>query len=44
MFLDLKGSEVIVEVPNQPSGLMPDSTILIVSMKTESYLVSKVIT
>ena len=39
--LDLKGNhEVIVEVPNQPSGLgwMPDGTMLIVSMKDRKLL------
>mgnify|MGYP003338663082 FL=1 len=39
--LDLKGnSEVIVEVPNQPSGLgwRPDETMLIVSMKDRKLL------
>ena len=39
--LDLEGNyEVIVEVPNQPSGLgwMPDGTMLIVSMKDRKLL------
>ena len=39
--LDLQGNhEVIVEVPNQPSGLgwMPDGTMLIVSMKDRKLL------
>ena len=39
--LDLNGNyEVIVEVPNQPSGLgwMPDGTMLIVSMKDRKLL------
>ena len=39
--LDLEGNyEVVVEVPNQPSGLgwMPDGTMLIVSMKDRKLL------
>ena len=39
--LDMDGnSEVIVEVPGQPSGLgwMPDGTMLIVSMKDKKLL------
>ena len=39
--LDMEGnSEVIVEVPAQPSGLgwMPDGTMLIVSMKDKKLL------
>ena len=39
--LDLNGNyEVIVEVPNQPSGLgwMPDGTMLIISMKDRKLL------
>jgi sugar lactone lactonase YvrE len=39
--LDMEGnSEVIVEVPGQPSGLgwMPDGTMLIVSMKDKKLL------
>tara|TARA_B100001113_G_C21115720_1_gene625241 strand:+ start:597 stop:1469 length:873 start_codon:yes stop_codon:yes gene_type:complete len=42
--LDLDGNyEVIVEVPNQPSGLgwMPDGTMLIVSMKDRKLLAFK---
>ena len=42
--LDLEGNyEIIVEVPNQPSGLgwMPDGTMLIVSMKDRKLLAFK---
>ncbi len=42
--LDLEGNyEIIVEVPNQPSGLgwMPDDTMLIVSMKDRKLLAFK---